>query len=121
MTIQIFATDVLRWDIFLSTSTSFSALSSLIHKQIIEAATQIRDLYIYVGTNSQIQGLELAENFEILLVHSPIECVHIIVDRTNAEFQTIDRAIRFMRDVYDYNVCIAIAQTQIIYNPGDDR
>jgi len=121
MSIQIFATGEARWDIFLSTPSSFSVLSSLIHKQLIEAATQILDLYIFVGTNSQIQGLELAENFEILLVYSPIERVHIIVDRTNAEFETIDRAVRFMRDVYEYNVCIALAQTQIIYSPADDR
>lgn len=121
MTIQIFATDVSRWDIFLPTSTSFSALSSFIHTQIIDSSTQISDLYIYVGTNNQIHGLELAENFEILLAHSPIDCVHIVVDGSNPQFEKIDRAIRFMRDVYEYNVCIAIAQTQIIHSSPDDQ
>lgn len=121
MTIQIFCTDVSRWDVFLPTSTSFSALSSLIHTQIIDAATQITDLYIYVGTTYHIQGLELVENFEILLAHSPIDRVHIVVDESHAQFEKIDRAIRFMHDVYEYEACIEIAQMQIIHSSLDDE
>lgn len=121
MTIQIFCTEVSRWDIFLPTSTSFSALSSLIHTQIIDSATQISDLYIYVGTSYQIQGLELVENFEILLAHSPIDRVHIVVDKSHAQFEKIDRAVRFMRDVYEYNVCIEMAHMQIIHSALDDK
>jgi hypothetical protein len=121
MTIQVFATDVSRWDIFLSTSLSFSAVSSRIHEFVIKADTAVRELRIYVGMGCYIHGLEIVENFEILLNFTPIDCIHIVLDNLSCQLVSVDGAVRFMREVFDYNVHLTIVEADLIYHPSDDE
>lgn len=119
MNIHIFATNPSRWDIFLPQSTTFHILCGLIHKQTQTVAHTIDHLYIYVGVGCYIHSFDLPENFDILLVHSPIERVHLIVDSANPQFEHLDRAVRFMHTVYGYAVCLTATQTQPSYPPLD--
>lgn len=121
MSIQIFCTDVSRWNIFLPTSISFSVLCSLIHEFITKTDKTVRELYIYISMGSYINGLEIVENFEILLEFTSIECVHIVLDNVSDQLVTVDGTVRFMREVFGYNVCLTIVETELLYHPSDDE
>ena len=82
--------------------------------------TTVHELYIYISMGSYINGLDLVENFEILLKFTPIDCVHIVLDNVSTQLEIVDGTIQFMRDVYKYNVCLTIVDTQLLYHPSDD-
>ena len=70
---------------------------------------------------SYINGLEIVENFEILLEFTSIECVHIVLDNVSDQLVTVDGTVRFMREVFGYNVCLTIVETELLYHPSDDE
>ncbi|MGB7337692.1 MAG: hypothetical protein WBC91_02285 [Phototrophicaceae bacterium] len=111
MTVQFFPNVGLkRWDIFVSTSISFNTLSSLIHKQSQCCRYPTDDIHIYVGAECQLFDVELLENFEILFLHSPIQAIYFVINEENHQLEKLDRIIRFMRQVYEYNVHLVKAK-----------
>lgn len=116
---HILETDASHWDIFLSKSTSFYTLSTLIHKQIFGTDCCIHTLTIYIGQENYVYHFDLPENFDILLTHSPIKNIHLVIDKKNPQFEHLDRTVRFMRDVYAFPVSITVTRTQIIPIPSD--
>ena len=59
-------------------------------------------------------NLELEENFEILFIHSSLNKIIFVLDTSDPQFERLARVIRFMNQVYEYNVFIKAAQTQVI-------
>ena len=114
--IQFFLSDMLsslsQGHIFLSESISFTTLAREIHQKLQNQKSI--DLYIYVNSEICISNLEILENFEILFDHSLIQNIIFVIDSQNLKFAEVNRAIRFMRDVYQYNVSTKIAEYQII-------
>lgn len=112
--IQFFLSDMLsslsQGHIFLGESISFTSLARQIHQKLQDQNQKSIELYIYINSEICISNLDILENFEILFNHSLIQNVIFVIDSQNLKFAEVNRAIRFMRDVYQYNVSTKIAE-----------
>ena len=105
MVVQFFPNAGLkRWDIFIPKSISFNTLSASIHKQSQCYKYPTDDIYIYIGIECQLFDIEVLENFEILFSHSPIQKIYFVINEENPQLEKMDRILRFMYQVYEYNV-----------------
>jgi len=92
-----------RLNFFISTyeTICFGKLVSYLHKSV---NTPVTVFITFEGKS--LKGLDVVENFEVLLDHTPVTEITLIMEPDNPKYSQIERVARFMWEVYGYKLNI---------------
>ena len=90
-----------RLHIFISINETicFGKLVSYLHKLV---NTPVSVFITFEGRS--LKGLDVVENFEVLLDHTPVTEVTLIMEPDNPKYSQIERVARFIWEVYGYKL-----------------